>query len=379
VDARLLARRRMHMQRWLDSLRALGGVDLEVAALTRRFRAGELSLERLLLAASLGHDAAAQVAVAAEPVVTVHAPTGDLVLEPGQRVCVGRGAHNDVRLDDGRVSSLHCTLERKGAATVQVRDLGSRNGTRLNGEPFQGKTTAHAGDELCVGRAGTLWVDVRWPGVPALDLLDVGPDRERVGPDDLSPPLLDQLVAELDESWPPREVDARPDPWCRLIEGLGAEAETRIAVAAAAAVASTWERDLADEPSFSAWVPASVAAMEAWLRCPCEAHLEAARRFDDPARRREPPSTLPTSGGVHRAAHLDRRAAAYVAMVGPRERADPWRVEDPWRSVRSLRRAVNAAAFCLGPARLQRALRDEVAPWVLGYGDPLQETARGAG
>jgi pSer/pThr/pTyr-binding forkhead associated (FHA) protein len=51
----------------------------------------------------------------------------DLVL-----VVVGRHADADARLDSSRVSRCHCCLvvERRG---VLVRDLGSRNGTRING------------------------------------------------------------------------------------------------------------------------------------------------------------------------------------------------------------------------------------------------------
>lgn len=354
----------MHMQRWLEGLRPLGGIDLEVQALARRFRGGDLALERLLLAASLGHVAAAKVAGATDPEVVVHGPEGDLVLQPGKRACVGRGESNDLRIQDRRVSSLHCTLERRGAV-VQVRDLSSRNGTCLNGERFAGKTTVRAGDELLVGQAGTLWFDVRWPGVPSPDLLDVAPTRASVRPAELSPPSIDQLVADLDGGWLAPNIEARPDLWCALVERLGLEAETRLAVAAAAAVGSVWEREFQDEPSFLSWVPASAAAVETWLRCPCSAHLHAARQLDG---RREPPSRLPLHGGVHRPADLvlDRRAAAYVAMTGPRACADD-------SNVGALRRVLNAAAFCLGPAAVLRALRKEVVPWILGYGDPLAQ------
>jgi pSer/pThr/pTyr-binding forkhead associated (FHA) protein len=48
-------------------------------------------------------------------------------------VHVGRGGHNDVRLDDSGVSSSHATITRRGAAW-EVHDLGSTNGTYVDGE-----------------------------------------------------------------------------------------------------------------------------------------------------------------------------------------------------------------------------------------------------
>jgi pSer/pThr/pTyr-binding forkhead associated (FHA) protein len=48
-------------------------------------------------------------------------------------VHVGRGEHNDVRLDDSGVSSSHATITRRGT-TWMVLDLGSTNGTYVDGE-----------------------------------------------------------------------------------------------------------------------------------------------------------------------------------------------------------------------------------------------------
>ena len=65
----------------------------------------------------------------------VHGPAGvELVpLETG-RVSIGRDSSNDVTLgSDGKVSRLHAVLERLSGGWC-IRDLGSRNGTFLNGE-----------------------------------------------------------------------------------------------------------------------------------------------------------------------------------------------------------------------------------------------------
>ena len=48
-------------------------------------------------------------------------------------VQVGRGPHNDVRLSDDSVSTTHASLVQRGGRWV-VLDLGSRNGTYVEGE-----------------------------------------------------------------------------------------------------------------------------------------------------------------------------------------------------------------------------------------------------
>jgi len=71
-------------------------------------------------------------------------------LPPGPHV-VGRGAAADVRLDDPRLSRRHVRLDvdRRGAV---VTDLGTTNGTRLDGEPLRGPgAPAGAGARLAVG------------------------------------------------------------------------------------------------------------------------------------------------------------------------------------------------------------------------------------
>ncbi|WP_156045568.1 FHA domain-containing protein [Herbidospora cretacea] len=69
---------------------------------------------------------------------------------PGRR-SLGRGRAADLRLDDPHLSSIHAALSRTGGQT-SVEDLGSRNGTLVNGEPVRRPRVLHDGDVLQFGR-----------------------------------------------------------------------------------------------------------------------------------------------------------------------------------------------------------------------------------
>jgi len=68
----------------------------------------------------------------------------------GGQVLVGRAPDAGVALLDGEVSRHHARiLVEEGR--VQVEDLGSTNGTRVNGELVRGRADLHAGDRLAIG------------------------------------------------------------------------------------------------------------------------------------------------------------------------------------------------------------------------------------
>jgi hypothetical protein len=80
----------------------------------------------------------------------------ELVLPDGRRVTVGSTAvvigrlpECDVVLQDSNVSRRHAELQRKGDG-VFVTDLGSTNGTKVNGTPVREQLLA-SGDEVSVG------------------------------------------------------------------------------------------------------------------------------------------------------------------------------------------------------------------------------------
>jgi pSer/pThr/pTyr-binding forkhead associated (FHA) protein len=79
---------------------------------------------------------------------TLDFPEGDFVF--------GRGPECHVRPNSELVSRQHCLLRVRGQ-TVLVRDLGSTNGTLVNGVRLIDECTLHAGDTV---QLGTLVLEV---------------------------------------------------------------------------------------------------------------------------------------------------------------------------------------------------------------------------
>jgi two-component system response regulator AtoC len=71
-------------------------------------------------------------------------------LDDGAELVFGRGTGAGVVIEHEAVSRRHTAVRRRGEA-VLVEDLGSRNGTTLNGAPLTGARRASAGDVIGVG------------------------------------------------------------------------------------------------------------------------------------------------------------------------------------------------------------------------------------
>lgn len=67
---------------------------------------------------------------------------------------LGRVEGNAIVVEEDAVSARHCELRRTAAGGYEVLDLGSTNGTRLNGEALSGEARElHDGDNLLLGVA----------------------------------------------------------------------------------------------------------------------------------------------------------------------------------------------------------------------------------
>ena len=112
-----------------------------------------------------------------ERVITLTGPTHTIGSDPESA---------DIPLADAAVSRVHAVLEQVGTAWL-VRDVGSRNGTRLGGERITGQRRLRDGDEIMAGHTRLVFrdgVDAHRPPTDAI----AGP------PDNLTPTERKVLV-----------------------------------------------------------------------------------------------------------------------------------------------------------------------------------------
>lgn len=69
---------------------------------------------------------------------------------PGHRFTIGRDSGCDLVVTDLTVSRRHARFERAGNSWL-LQDLGSMNGTRLNGWLLSGAVPVRAGDQVSFG------------------------------------------------------------------------------------------------------------------------------------------------------------------------------------------------------------------------------------
>jgi Domain of unknown function (DUF1707)/FHA domain len=150
VEATLLARRR-------------GELDSQIADLPapqrRRLKSPRPLLERVAeRGRELGRDfgremgTAARAAAARLPRLDRPPPVLTLPTETRMRFTIGRELACDVSIGDLTVSRWHADLSR-GPAGWRLADLGSTNGTRLNGWRITGPVHVHPGDLVSFGMA----------------------------------------------------------------------------------------------------------------------------------------------------------------------------------------------------------------------------------
>src|SRR5690606_5252998 len=75
---------------------------------------------------------------------------------------LGRHPNNSIQLLDKIVSKEHCILEQRDGGFV-LRDLGSLNGTFVNGERVRGELMLRHGDEIALGSTRARYDDGRGP------------------------------------------------------------------------------------------------------------------------------------------------------------------------------------------------------------------------
>ncbi|WP_159045552.1 FHA domain-containing protein, partial [Streptomyces puniciscabiei] len=108
-------------------------------------------------------DAPTQLHVVAGP------DAGGVHLLHGGRITVGRSADADVPLDDPDVSRLHCAVTVAADGQVSVADLGSTNGTALDGARVgERPVRVPAGGLLRIGESALRVAPSGGPGAPTV-------------------------------------------------------------------------------------------------------------------------------------------------------------------------------------------------------------------
>jgi pSer/pThr/pTyr-binding forkhead associated (FHA) protein len=177
---------------WLELLIQQKPASVNPQLLTR-----ELALE--LVAAAL----AAQGEAATARLVVEEPETGaELVLSEFERHYVlGRGKGADLSLEDDDASRRHADVTRRGAQ-IQVRDLGSKNGTKLGDRPLppNKSETWSPGVPLVIGKHRIRLED---PVSDALRELDRAADEPMRADESVDPPGVESVVAPVPEAAAP--------------------------------------------------------------------------------------------------------------------------------------------------------------------------------
>lgn len=77
---------------------------------------------------------------------------GDIIPLTNEKLLIGRRSHCDISLKFSNVSSHHCEMEFKDGYW-HIRDLGSGNGTKVNGVRIDSKVLM-PGDEVMISKHG---------------------------------------------------------------------------------------------------------------------------------------------------------------------------------------------------------------------------------
>lgn len=143
------------------SVTALTGAEAVILALRVGFAISLylfVAVAILALRRALSHAGVPARAVSARLVLIQGGTSGDAVGRSvslaGGAMMIGRAPTNDIVVGDERVSARHARLDAEGARWI-LSDVGSRNGTTVNGIPVTGPVLLAHGDE--VGTGDLMW------------------------------------------------------------------------------------------------------------------------------------------------------------------------------------------------------------------------------
>jgi hypothetical protein len=130
---------------------------------------------------------------------------------------IGRDVTNDVVVGDAEVSRQHARVTRTPGGYV-LEDLGSTNGTFVNGERLTTPRVLNPGDLIALGETVTLTFDAVAPEAAATVARPAAeqPETVREAPQPQAPPVQPQVPVQ--PAAPPAEKKRR-SPW--MLAGIG--------------------------------------------------------------------------------------------------------------------------------------------------------------
>lgn len=119
-------------------------------------------------------------------------PTGDVFDREvtGTEVQIGKGARNDIVIADPAVSTVHASIKHDGTHYT-ISDLGSRNGTFVNGDRVTSVTTLSHGDVIGIGLTKLTFRIGGYSETGAIQLSALAPPTNQPAP----PPLTEESLA----------------------------------------------------------------------------------------------------------------------------------------------------------------------------------------
>ena len=129
--------------------------------------------------------------------VLLVSPEGQQVVELRDFNSLGRHPSNTIQLLDKIVSKEHCVIERRASSYV-LRDLGSLNGTYVNGERVNGERELHHGDDIALGGTRGRYDDGSGRPLPPLP----APGQQ-----------FTQPVPQVPQGWPPQPPSTAQQPF----------------------------------------------------------------------------------------------------------------------------------------------------------------------
>ncbi|MGE5249135.1 MAG: FHA domain-containing protein [Bacteroidota bacterium] len=134
----------------------------------------------------------------------------------GDQIMIGRDSTNEVAINDAEVSRRHARLTFQGGKYV-IEDLGSTNGTFINGQRLSGPHVLKAGDVIALGEQIVMMYDaaILDPGATVASVRSLARGVTPVPPPAMPPPAPN-YAGQVPAS-PPVEVSMVPPPKANLV------------------------------------------------------------------------------------------------------------------------------------------------------------------